>query len=745
MFETIVSRTHRIPLDCETLEPGRSSALARQMDAALLKVAGFKLSVEALERLSACSPDTVKGIAEKLRSVVEKKVGGHVRHNPYFKAFPRNVPSTVEFWWRCVVDALGDARARERVKEGLAQGTVNLLDLPRYGRVTHTYEEMVAAHIDLMPSLVARVTVLEVGGTLAEETRRFYEQLASSVVPLSEEDRAILRQLATASAEEPPPANIPIRETRAFIGAARIEAGHSFTADTVTDVLRVAAALTPGGDATLEKPTRFRSFPRGQRRLLMKVLEEVVSAAPTKLADVHRHTEAWKRLGEKLHANEFPQAQARRVFAVARGEEKIPTLASRVERAFSEGNLTLAQAILSSAPGMFARQMDRLILAAQHRPATLSGNLFVETLRMTFPRISGRVLLSLREHLMNRSALRIPLADAAGNVRVTEEALREHSFSQSSKRVFFNRKGKAWVTDETRAALDSETVAGVIEEIDREIDRRLPSLVNLEIDPAVLGVAVPLTEKIKSRGFGVLPRGSLVTIPSNKRIRFFMYWLQRHERTDYDLSVQVLNGDFESIDHCSFRTLRGYSGLNLTHSGDVTDAPSGATEFIDATLDSAGADARYVVPQVNVFSGESFDTVTESFFGVMERDDLSGRPFEPRTVKVKSDLTGKGQVALPLVFIRDDDGTWHAKWLHLYLKGEPRFNTLEGNRLEIGLLLRGIVERRSLTLGYLISRLARKARTVEGEPPTYIGLEPRAHCSYAAMYTPLNFAELIPA
>lgn len=54
----------------------------------------------------------------------------------------------------------------------------------------------------------------------------------------------------------------------------------------------------------------------------------------------------------------------------------------------------------------------------------------------------------------------------------------------------------------------------------------------------------------------------------------------------------------------------------------------------------------------------------------MVRDgEQKGRPYEPRTVRMKSELRGVGRVALPLVFRRGEDGRWRAKWLHLYLKG----------------------------------------------------------------------------
>ncbi|MFC5789563.1 hypothetical protein ACFPPE_06810, partial [Agromyces tardus] len=74
-------------------------------------------------------------------------------------------------------------------------------------------------------------------------------------------------------------------------------------------------------------------------------------------------------------------------------------------------------------------------------------------------------------------------------------------------------------------------------------------------------------------------------------------------------------GDSGDVTWLSYTSLRAVGGV---HSGDITSAPDGASEFID--LDLSKVRARYIVPQVNIYSGESFDEVEESFFGYMLRD-----------------------------------------------------------------------------------------------------------------------------
>ncbi|AJC53415.1 hypothetical protein GZL_00811 [Streptomyces sp. 769] len=250
-------------------------------------------------------------------------------------------------------------------------------------------------------------------------------------------------------------------------------------------------------------------------------------------------------------------------------------------------------------------------------------------------------------------------------------------------------------------------------------------------------------------GLGVLPRGSTSPV-EGELLRFFVYWKQTSRTTDFDLSALMLNADYSTHSWLSYTALTGVGG---EHSGDITDAPDGASEFINLRLDAVPG--TFIVPQVNVFSGEGFDEVEESFFGFMLRDaEQRGRPFEPRTVRMKSELRGPGRVALPLAFQRGTDGRWRAKWLHLYLTGTPTSNQVEGNRVSVATLLRGIVARDHLTVRYLADLMADSATTVtrwEGgslpdEPVTYLGLErPEGLHPDSRVITPGNLRDLIPA
>ncbi|MFD6293013.1 hypothetical protein [Streptomyces sp. NPDC060205] len=718
-FDALVIRhTHRLPSPRGSA--GQGEVVARQFDAALASV-GFKLSAQLLERLSGLSEAAVVHTARRTLRTVSEMVGDHVKHNSYFIDFPANVPDTEEFWMRCVTRALADDTSRESVLKQLTHGVLDLLSLPAYGRYQHTYEEMLAAQDELIASAGDRVTVLHLGRDLDDELTGLYLGLAGSPTPLGEEHLLDLKALAERCALGPQPESIPVRENRAAVNAARLAVGADLLLDTVTDVLRLACALS-GGDVTLREPTRFRTLSRPYRRALLAGLDTVIAANPAKLADVHAHREPFKRLGERLHPHEYPRwPYAADVFAVARGEKPARSFDSRVGERLDEYDVLGAVRLLQSAPGKLFRSLDLLLRTAVDQEAR---DAVVAAAVRVAPEVSGRVVLSVREHFHNRE-------------RETGEA-----------RIFINRRGRGWVTPDVRPPVPAADRDRLVGALDAEMRRRLPAPRRLLLDPDVLDVALPLSGRATTAGLGVLPRGSLSTV-DGEQLRFFVYWKETGRRTDYDLSALLLNADYSTQSWLSYTSL---TVAGAEHSGDVTEAPEGASEFINVSLGRVRS--TLVVPQVNIFTGEGFDEAAESFFGFMLRDgEQKGRPFEPRTVRMKSELRGAGRVALPLVFRREDDGRWRAKWLHLYLKGISSANRVEENQVSVAKLVRALVQREQLTVRYLVELMSGDATVVDlwdggpvpDEPVLYIGIErPEGLHPDSKVMTLENLRDVIP-
>jgi hypothetical protein len=126
-------------------------------------------------------------------------------------------------------------------------------------------------------------------------------------------------------------------------------------------------------------------------------------------------------------------------------------------------------------------------------------------------------------------------------------------------------------------------------------------------------VALPISGKATVDGHAVLPRGTTSLLPERADVlRFFAHWRQAVYRTDFDLSLLLLDDHFREVGQVSWTNLEADG---VVHSGDVIDAADGATEFIDVTL--ADVAAKHVVPVVLVYAGEGFDEVVESLFGYM--------------------------------------------------------------------------------------------------------------------------------
>jgi len=713
----IIQKTLRVP--ASTGEAGDGTPVARQLDAALLDV-GFSASRALLEHVGGLATGPALDLAATVVSAVRELVGDHVQHNAYFIGFPDDVPDTVEFWMerlRAAVLTGGGTPTDAQLRDAVVSGGVNLLDLPAYGTYQHTYAELLAVHDALITAADDRVTLLHLGDTSDVEAARLYLALAGSSTPHGEADLAILSELAVACVDGAQPADIPVRENRAVLNGVRLVLGRPLVAvDTTTDVLRLACQVS-GGDPALVTPTRFRAFRRRERRILLAALNKAVGASPDKLADVARYAERWKRLGERLHPHEYDEwPHAREVFAVARGERRVPSLAGRAEEAIRAGAVGRAASVLSAAPGLLLRSADRLLRLASVSERTA----VVEAVTAALGSASGRVLCSLREHLGNR-------------------------LTPASARMYASRSRRAWVGPDERPPLPADLVAELSSLLDAEISARLPESDRpLVVDPEMLDVALPLSGKAAEGGFAVLPRGSRASV-SGDLLRFFTYWRQTNRRTDYDLSVLLLDEQFHIAGQVSWTN---YHHDGVVHSGDITDATNGATEFIDVPRTVSG---HYVVPQVNIYAGESFDEVAESMFGYQTRTrDQRGAPFDPRTVRARSQLRGQGRVALPMVFARGERG-WQVVWLHLYLSGRPSFNRVEENTFTTADRVQALAERRYLTMSYLIDRWRARAEVITWDgrlpdrPVTFIGIEaPQGLPDGSEAYTIDRLSELIP-
>ena len=242
----------------------------------------------------------------------------------------------------------------------------------------------------------------------------------------------------------------------------------------------------------------------------------------------------------------------------------------------------------------------------------------------------------------------------------------------------------------------------------------------------------------------MLPRGSVRRC--RRPLRFFVYWKERQQRTDYDLSVLLLDDEFTR----RAGVLDEPTDDGVVHSGDITEAPNGATEFIDVPR---AVSARYVVPQVNVYCGRVVRRGRRVVLRVHgARAGAAGRPVRAADRAGEVRLFGTGRVSLPMVFARGDDGGGTRSGCTSGLGGHPQFNRVEGNARSTSLLVRAIAERRYLRRRASGGAAARGRHHVQdwpaeldpAEPVTYLGLDrPDGLPADSAVFTPANLPELL--
>ena len=678
---------------------GNSSPIARQLDLALQKL-GFKLSHALFQDIAKTDFEGALSKSQRILSALKELIGEHVAHNVYFIDFPKNIPDTAEFWFAeiCKLFFTGDCA---------------------YGSYQHTYEEMLEAHskLDLK---TGKFKVINLGLGFEEEISKLFIQLAASNIPLSKEDQELLNTLVRP--EYLTNLIVPIRENKAILNSIRIRKFNTTPTDIDSpgDVLRLACALSDG-DVTLATTTKFKSLSRPVRRFLVTAINDLLVQNPAKIEDISNNKEPFKRLAEKLHPREFPQlTAAQRFFNYAYGSLKLTTFAHKVYTSTQDKQFKTVVSLLAQKPGQLWRSVDKILRECKKEELAF----LQEKLTSTVEHVSGRVLLSTLQHLNNRLA------------------------ANSTNRLFINKQGRAHVEPNLLPSISAARLKPVQAIISTEIERRLPAFSNLLVSDDLAGVAMPLTEKNKSAGFNVLPRGSRFELDGRKtRLRFFVYWHEDKQRTDYDLSCVFMDKNFNFLRQLSWTNLRE-DNIGV-HSGDLTSSANGATEFIELYLNKLPADVCYIIPTVNVFAGEKFTEVKECFFGFMERSEQEGgKPFEAATVKTKFELRGEGSIALPMVVCRTPDGT-SIKWIDLTLKGLSWGNRVESNSVQTSDQVRAIVEKEFLPFTFITDILKKKA--AKNKPKitdpglTYIGLlSPEGLATDAKAFTLNSFKELIP-
>ncbi|OWA37419.1 hypothetical protein B9G55_05005 [Saccharibacillus sp. O16] len=671
----------------DAADPGLLAALHKNIERL-----GYSFAPELLEAASRLDRTSLIELYNVTVPTLRQMVGDHVKYNPMYPNFPEQVMEA------------SDAELYLRALLHYAAGI--LPDTPEQPR----------------PELkIQKKTKLIQLGTQAEWMQMIHHLIGANG-SLSEEDKGDL-SIALRSEfnlDDILPESIPYKENAAYVASILLEEGLADVTrlapyfSTATDVLRLAAGLSgldtslswakkipkmlkpaanpynllPGmtykvdpltGTVAAAEPSityHFRKFKRAERRLLLGLLEK----SGASLEDMLLQRELWKRLGEILHPGEmrgrYPASFE--AFTRLRREKSIPTFRGKVEKGLRlRDPQVIAQ--LAKRPGELARRMDFLLRSQPQQTEAI-----LEAFATASDQLAVPLLLQLLAHFKHRAEPR-------------------------KYRVFFPKGniGKVVAVYNQLPQLDPAASERLVHLIERELVARFAKrepLGRVYIDPQLAQIPVPFSGRSASASLRPLPRGSRVAIPEGDILRLFCWWSnikdgdKDRRRVDIDLSLVLLDQQWSHVQTLSFYNLKESFGA---HSGDITNAPKGASEFIDLNVPNVlkQTRARYALVQVACFTGQAISELPECLAGLMVRhDSQSGDVYDPRTVESRFDLTVDAQQAVPFAV-----DLWERQliWMDAVPKNRSFLITAGTNMTGLELLGRAFSDVRRTTLAEL--------------------------------------------
>lgn len=601
-----------------------------------------------------CSKANKIGIKTNAERNAKKLKGADVEYRPMYPNFPQQVMEASDF--ELHMNAI--------------------IHYFTHGAWTPEYEKLSRKYAIEPTKLITIDTISK------DEFFGIFTDILASNESISQDDKDIVTWfLDNYGSDLVMPSDIPHKENVAIVGAYMVENGMDVSGlvKTSTDVLRIATAMS-GGDMSLADNTRFTNFKRSQRRNLIKALGGVIN-----IEDINRHSGKWTRLAHNLHVGDYSK-KVYDVLSIVRNNEKVVTFNANVEKLLLDGNYVKAATLLTERPGEFARRIDYILRSVNNkRSTTVVLNKFLDVI----DRVSTKVLLQL-----------------LGYYGVRNELL--------DGRVVFPKGSVqyAHVID----GLDPlpqdvvDTLIGNINSCLVERFSNLESMGKVYISPDMKGCPIPAQQRSASTGaLETYARGTRVPLGDETTLRFFIYW----KGDDIDLSAAMYDKNFVRVDHISYTNLRTDGAC---HSGDITWAPNGASEFIDIDIKyMLNRGVRYVAMNVYVYSGPSFADHSKCYVGWMGRTRPKSREiYEPSTVKQKFDLVGNTRTSVPVIF---DLKTREAVWADLSAlprdqsrDGYYRGNNIENNANAVKTIMEAIITNRNKVSLYDLFNMHAMAR-----------------------------------
>ena len=437
------------------------------------------------------------------------------------------------------------------------------------------------------------------------------------------------------------------RENRVFI-AACLHPEDAEHLHTMKEALALAAAYSrlrfngTVGDLSLSIAPRLK-LRRSERTRIAHLLNRVLKADPVGARyDSAPSAEMYKRLVKAIHPGDYPSLTALSRWAddLYRGE--VYSFESLVDRAYATRDAQNVARLLSTRPGVFARQLVRALDAFEaprygiDTAPSPGQQVIFDAFAAVAPRVSAPILVQIRNLVtLQRNALANPPkerpANPEGVARV--QNLMQNAGIPNPLGSFFDRNaglsnphtsvpespGNTQPATPQRMNLSKTGIATMIpaREYSPAVLDLLERLVEIGLSGRLAETSIYLPEQV---GDTIMPLNtrsarpsldgmgryntSTVHLPPTGVIRLFCFW---DEGVDIDLSLMMFDAEGNYMDKISYwsQTVKNSQGaIYAHHSGDITDGTGGAWEYIDIEARKAlKAQVCYLVPVVQLYSG----------------------------------------------------------------------------------------------------------------------------------------------
>ncbi|QYR62318.1 TerD family protein [Fusobacterium polymorphum] len=396
---------------------------------------------------------------------------------------------------------------------------------------------------------------------------------------------------------------------------------------TATDILRLIAKIS---DVELNnKHIHFEYFSRTELSQLMTKLENLKNIMP----DIKRYSKPWhtffKLYAKKINFNKYPKV--RNAVDMLFGDISYMTERGKINEKIKR-LLIMSEEDLDNFVKeftVFYGDYIREILSLLNKAKENQYEKLLLGLENCVTKVNTRILFQLYDRIINLKA------------------------KDKTVPRLVNSKGK-WRRLKESISLSDELLNRVLQIVEDGIKTQLKEKENLGkvfIDEDYKNIMLTTSEKDSNVSLRPMTRGSRIKFnPNAEVLRFFVAWKNLDEKTlkelntayskldektlkeltpmysrvDVDLSALTFNENLEFNDVVAYYNQKK-SGFAF--SGDITNAPEGALEYIDVfdleRLKKKGN--RYILMQIRSYNGYTFEEINSVYAGVMELTSIEAK------------------------------------------------------------------------------------------------------------------------